>query len=584
MVNVSILHLQLCFSHTACLYRVFCVLERLPCQYVLGLSVCAYTDSARKDYWENQGGALKGCYIVWTVSLVLKMPAVKKRSKRGGRKKVLSGVELERMRAEESEKRCRQLMLLQSRLREIVSEEKEMSNAVSGAIDARWMRFLRECKQRELVAEIEVLRRTFEATLDRKEGFAVTLREELNVAEEQCRHAFRSHMDVLSSLLELHSARTKDLEAELDANVTEMQQDFEYERAELELKHMIEMDDLRLILENMATEAEMLEKKLQEETSEGYETAAEKMDEAMREMEADLNKVEEGLRGELDSRYKNFMSTAQANMKEYTEKCKEDQETTERIAAQLRKIEKLQTSVASWRTNIARNAKEWESRNSGIEAERDATLAHLKRLKGKMQRWRELQSKALVELVKEANATEEALQETSKRASRILRLVELCKPMETEREQVLFHEANISSAAVEAETKRRIAAHGSGNEPDDVLSGGDAAPAANEQWLSLDRFWVKHNKVVLDNAALTQERFLLEEENRMLQEVLKQYLDDVSISDEVMRQSNTLLRTQAANPNVVQAANARDSSGVRGYNVVEGNKFVNDQTRQAIGH
>lgn len=512
------------------------------------------------------------------------MPVPKKGSKRGGRKKILSGVELERMRAEESERRCRQLTLLQSRLREIVAEEEEMSNAVSGVIDARWMRFLRECKQRELVAEIEVLRRTFEATLDRKKGFSTTLLEELSVAEEQCRHAFRSHMDVVSSLLQLHAARTKDLEADLDANVAEMQQDFEYERAELELKHMIEMDDLRLILDNMAAEAEMLEKKLQEETSEGHETAAEKMDEAMREMEADLNKVEDGLRGELDSRYKKFMSAAQANMKEYTAKCKEDQETTERIAAQLRKIEKLQSSVSSWRTNIARNAKEWEDRNAAIQAERDATLSHLKKLKDKMQRWRELQSKALVELVKEANATEEALQATSKRAVRLLRLVELCKPMETEREQVLLHEANISSAAVEAETKRRMAAESSGNAQDDVLRGGDAAPAANEQWLSLDRFWVKHNKVVLDNAALTQERFLLEEENRVLQEVLKQYLDDVSISDQVMRQSNTLLLTQGANYNVVQAANASDNSVVRGYNVIEGNKFVNDQSRQAISH
>ncbi|KAG5474238.1 hypothetical protein LSCM1_03016 [Leishmania martiniquensis] len=512
------------------------------------------------------------------------MPVAKKGSRKGGRKKILSGVELERMRAEESEKRCRQLMLLQSRLREVIAEEREMFNAVSGAIDARWMRFLRECKQRELVVEIEVLRRTFEATLDRKEAFSSTLLEELEVMEEQCRHAFRSHMDVVGSLLELHAARTRDLEGELESNIAEMQRDFEYERAELEVKHRIEMDDLRLILDNMAAEAEMLEKRLQEETSEGHETAAEKMDEDKRQMEADLYKVEDGLRGELDSRYRNFMSTAQANMKEYTAMCKEDQDTTERIAAQLRKIEKLQSNVASWRTNIARNAKEWEGRNAAIQAERDATLAHLKKLKEKMQRWRQLQSRSLIELVKEANATEESLQATSKRAARLLRLVELCKPLETEREQVLLHEANISAAAVDAETKCRVAAANSGNAQDDVDSGGYAAPAANEQWQSLERFWVMHNKVVLDNAALAQERFLLEGENRQLQAVLKEYLDDVSISDQVMRQSNALLRTQASHPNVVQSVNARDGGGIRGYNVVEGNKFISDQTRHAVGH
>ncbi|KAG5500329.1 hypothetical protein JKF63_03421 [Porcisia hertigi] len=512
------------------------------------------------------------------------MPVERKTSKKGARKKILTAVELERMRAEESEKRCRQLMMLQNRLREVILEEKEVSNIVAGAIDARWMRFLRECKQRELVAAIEVLRRTFEATLDRKEAFSARLLEELGVAEEQCRHAFRSHMDVVNSLLELHETRTKDLEGELDNNLSEMQQDFEYEKAELELKHRIEIGDLRLILENMAAEAELLEKKLQEETSEGHETAAEKMDEQKRQMETDLNAAEDALRSELDSRYKGFMSTAQANMKEYTAKCKEDQETTERIAAQLRKIEKLQSNVSSWRTNIARNVKEWEARNAAIQAERDATMAHTKRLKKKMQRWRQLQSTALIELVKEASATEDALQATSKRAARLMRLVELCKPLETEREQVLLHETNISASAIDAETRRRVATDGSGNEPVDVQSSGSAVPVANEPWQSLERFWVKHNKVVLDNAALAQERVLLEEENRVLQRVLKEYLDDVSVNDEVMRQRNALLCTQAAIPNVVQDANARDGGGTRGYNVVEGNKFVNDLTRHAIGH
>ena len=391
-------------------------------------------------------------------------------------------------------------------------------------------------------------------------------------------------MDVVNSLLELHAARSGELETELENSVMELKRDFEQERTELELKHRIEMDDLRLILDNMAAEAEMLDKKLQEETSEGHETAAEKMEEEKRQMEADLNKIEDELRTELDSRYKNFMSTAQANMKEYTEKTKEDQETTERIAAQLKKIEKLQSNVSSWRTNIARNAKEWEARNASIQAERDATLAHLKGLKEKMQRWRQRQATALVDLVKEANATEESLQSTTKRAERLLRLMELCKPLETAREQVLLHEANISTANVEAETMRRMAAEGGGDAAAGEVENDSATPPANEPWELMDRFWVKHNKVVLDNAALSQERVLLEQENRGLQDVLKQYLNDITVSDEVMRQRNSLLRTQTVVPNVVQAANAHGETYGKSYNVVEGNKFVAEQLRQGIGH
>lgn len=515
------------------------------------------------------------------------MPPKGKGAKKGGRKKkkVLSAVEQERLRAEEAEKRCRELIMLQSRLREIVDEEREMSKVATSTIEARWIVFLRECKQKELVAQIEVLRRTFEATVDRKDAACKLLFGELEVAEDQCRHVFRSHIEVANSLMEVHSTNMKRLESQFEKDLLDMKRDFEVERREMQLKHKMELDDLQLILDNMASDAEMLEKKLQEDTSEGHETVAERMDEEKRQMEAELMKVEDTIRLELDTQYKDFMSTAQANMKDYMEKSKEDQETTEQISAQLKKIEKLQVSVASWRTNVARSGKEWEERNSAIDSERSATVGFLKALKAKMQAWRQRQAKDLVDLVKDANAAEETLQGTTKKAARLIRLVELCKPFETEREQVLSYESHISPAAIQLEAKRRVAM----NEPGALDAGASAidsaTPAANEQWQLLDRFWMKHNKVVLDNTALTEERSVLEEENQKLQMILKQYLDDITVNDSVMQSRNTLLLTRAAGvPNVVQAAGTGDGAPLRSYNIVEGTKYVSDQARQAVSN
>lgn len=501
------------------------------------------------------------------------MPPKKQRK---GKRKVLDSATLEKNRAEEAEKRRRQLIIFQTRLQDIIEEEKRMTRISSVGIETRWITFLRECKQKELVAEIEKVKRGFQLSLDRKNAAVSLLFNDISEIEEQYRHAFTAHMEVADGLIQVHKCHTEELRKEFEEDLLQMKRDFERERAELERNHKNEISDLQLILQNMASEAENLEKRLQEETSEAYETALEKMEEEKKQMQADLTLLSEGIRGELDTRYKEFMATAHVNMKDYMDKSKEDQETTERIASQLKKIDKLQESVTSWRTKIARNAREWEQRNSAIQAEKDATFRHMKQLKRKMQIWRQKQSSALVDLLKDANSCENTLESTAKRAERILRLIGLCKPLETEREQVLSFEANESPQEIEEDVSRRMAS----NEPGALLADKDIpnGPAAAADWQFLERFWTKHNKVMLDCAAITQEHHHLKNENLQLQSILKQYLDDISVNDNVMKSTNALLLTNPG-PNVVQMMMGTNPQ--KGdYAVVDANKFVEDVARQ----
>lgn len=508
------------------------------------------------------------------------MPAQDSTKKKGKKaKKVTDPVALERARIEEAERHHRQLAMLRARLSEILEQERQLSESARNAVEARWITFLRECKHRELVEEIEVLRREYEAALDRKTAAAYLLTSDLDDAEEQYRQLYRSHMETVDSLVALQNRHMSELQAEFESDLLQMKGDFDRERAELERHHQIEISDLQLILQNMAAEAQLLEKKLQEEVSEVHETAAEKMDEERKQMQADLIKASETIRGELDARYKDFMATAQANMKDYMELSKEDQETTERIAAQLKKIDKLQESVTAWRTNLSRNAQEWEQRNRALQAERDATVGHLKALKDSMQKWRQKQARGLAELVKDGNAAEKSLEGTAQRAERILRLVELCKPLETEREQVLSFDAQESPADVEHDVQRRTVAAESGVEDAGAT---ESRYGVTAEAHPLDRFWTKYNKVALDNAAIAQERVHLQRENQQLQQLLRQYLDDISVNDHVMQSSNALLTTGQA-PTVVQFVGQRSvrDAGQSGYNlVIEGNKVLADAMRQ----
>ena len=57
---------------------------------------------------------------------------------------------------------------------------------------------------------------------------------------------------------------------------------------------------------------------------------------------------------------------------------------------------------------------------------------------------------------------------------------------------------------------------------------------------SLENFWKRYNKVLLDKCALDKEKDTLMRENTQLRTLLKQYLDGISVNDEILSQVNPL--------------------------------------------
>lgn len=57
---------------------------------------------------------------------------------------------------------------------------------------------------------------------------------------------------------------------------------------------------------------------------------------------------------------------------------------------------------------------------------------------------------------------------------------------------------------------------------------------------SMESFWTRYNKVLLDKLVLEKERAVLSHENEQLRVVLKQYLDGISVNDEILSNPNPL--------------------------------------------
>mmetsp|Transcript_23362 Transcript_23362/g.49813 ORF Transcript_23362/g.49813 Transcript_23362/m.49813 type:complete len:118 (-) Transcript_23362:165-518(-) len=62
-----------------------------------------------------------------------------------------------------------------------------------------------------------------------------------------------------------------------------------------------------------------------------------------------------------------------------------------------------------------------------------------------------------------------------------------------------------------------------------------------DEWSYLDNFFKRFNKVKLDHLAIEQEGKRLQKENLQLRSILKQFLDGVSVNEDVLSQANPLL-------------------------------------------
>lgn len=93
----------------------------------------------------------------------------------------------------------------------------------------------------------------------------------------------------------------------------------------------------------------------------------------------------------------------------------------------------------------------------------------------------------------------------------------------------------------------------------------------------LDNFYKRFNKVHLDKLAIEKQKATLEKENLFFKNLLKQYLDGVSVNDDVINNNNPLLvvnnKVNLNRPPVMRDEGEHTT-------VIEGNVVVNSNALQ----
>ena len=91
----------------------------------------------------------------------------------------------------------------------------------------------------------------------------------------------------------------------------------------------------------------------------------------------------------------------------------------------------------------------------------------------------------------------------------------------------------------------------------------------------MNQFYKRYNKVLLDKLAIQKQKEALQKDNLLLKSLLKQYLDGISLNDDVMKKENPLMvlnnKLNIVRPPVEQV----------NRNVIEGNAYVHSTGLQA---
>jgi chromosome segregation ATPase len=174
---------------------------------------------------------------------------------------------------------------------------------------------------------------------------------------------------------------------------------------------------------------------------------------------------------------------------------------------------------------MSNNAKEYEEKNAALKEEKDAIQTQFQALKKRMNTFRDQERKRLTELTILSNKVVKQLRSKVQHAEMIIKLAEMNRKLETEEEKIFPFYEEKESGSVDA-----------GAHPELALE----IPLP-EEFEGMQQFSKRYNKVLLDKVALDKKYDQLQVENQRLRDILKQYLDGITLSESVLSQLNPLL-------------------------------------------
>ncbi|KAH6602549.1 hypothetical protein BASA61_001006 [Batrachochytrium salamandrivorans] len=404
----------------------------------------------------------------------------------------------------DEEMRKRLLDEARQRTMERIATEEQNFKLNNYKIQNRWREIMKAAKSEELRKSVEILQQVHSRHIDQKNAAKETLAHDLVEAEEQYSTALQSHLINIDTLIDLQNARLLSLETQLEEDSRMLDIEFSSERKDTQHEFQEAEADARH--EYSSIKDDVKNKNLEEKHA----------------LRIQLEGTVEDLWRQFQSTLNQYNSSTEERKRQFEELKQKDQKNAKEIEQQMKKLVKLQETIAQFKTRLSSNSKDYEERNKALREKKDVIQTQFQSLKKRMDMFREQERQRLTELTIVSSSVLKTLREKVQTAEEIIKLAEMNRKSETEAEQVI---------------------------PFYSESGGDEIKKVINSQLDIDlprefnameQFNKRHNKALLDQLVLEKQRAQLQEENSHLRDILKQYLDGISISEDVLDKLNPL--------------------------------------------
>ncbi|XP_008851888.1 dynein regulatory complex subunit 2 isoform X2 [Nannospalax galili] len=392
--------------------------------------------------------------------------------------------------------------------------------------------------------------------------FLKSLAKDLTEAEEQYAHALRSHLHNIDQLLTLQRRRLSLLEESYNMELEVLTKEFETERKTIIDQHDKEIHYLQDIC--MAMEQNYIDSEYESnlEFQSMWDDLKNKNLEEKHFLRLRLENIVEDLWRRFQDALKNYTDATEDRKIAFETLRVKDEKSAKEIQMQMKRTQKLQEAITALKGKISAHSHDSEEQNQSIRSDKELVRVQLQKLKAQRTQARVLSQENLVKLTLESNATLKSLRKIVDKGEKILKLAEICRKFETEEEKVLpFYSSALTPKEREEVKKQNL----------EELT--DEMAKVTMNYTGMENFWKRYNKVKLEVLSLQHRRAQLLGISGTLKEMLKRYLDGISVSDEGLSQLNPLFivnhRSNLPQPLPTPAAQSGEIQPPTTYNIIE---------------
>ncbi|XP_061112013.1 dynein regulatory complex subunit 2-like [Conger conger] len=411
---------------------------------------------------------------------------------------------------------------------EVIADEiqkEEQNSAVNEYnLTAKWRAILRQTKTQELHRDIDVLRQTFERTMDHMDNLIKTLVDDISEATQQLNQLVHTNKQNVEQLLDLQKDRLTSLRQAFSSEVDDLRTKHNTKREQIMTQHQQDLTSPQDVIYSLNES----HSEWQSEAQQDYKAACYNI----KDWRKRLRSAEQMQHWEKLTKTWRQGKNAEKRYRENTDDnrttCETLQAHAERCSVEVNDLAKKIKMLKSQEAFQARMKKQDKQEHKDNVAAMQVFVKEKKQKcveqNSQLRRYQAKREAKLKNMVMQKHHGFTKLQGIVEKGKKLIRLTEVCRKLETESEREQpFYRSTVSS-----EEQSLVMADQEGTSESAQLT---------EDYMGLEGLWDRCSKVQLENGCLQRYKKELAQENLRLQTLRSQ--NKAAVNDDVRPQSRS---------------------------------------------